>query len=82
MIEGHTVLPLVSLLVQLYGTANSVATLLATQNGCSTLHAQKWAESNNLYKLKPIANKESLTHPDSTMGSGPSFSVASHGSRV
>ena len=34
----------------------------------------------NSYKLKPIANKESLTHPDSTMGSGPSFSVASHGS--
>ena len=30
----------------------------------------------NSYKLKPIANKESLTHPDSTMGSGPSFSVA------
>ena len=33
------------------------------------------------YKLKPIANKESLTHPDSTKGSGHSFSVASHGSR-
>ena len=32
----------------------------------------------NSYRLKPIANKESLTYPDSTMGSGPSFSVASH----
>ena len=33
----------------------------------------------NSYKLKPIANKESLTHPDSTMGSDPSFSVAQGG---
>ena len=43
VIERHTVLPLVSLLVQPIAYQHSVAyqLFLATQNGCSTLRAQK-----------------------------------------
>ena len=49
--------------------------------GTTSRHFGAETKNTPSYKLKPIANKESLTHPDSTKGSGHSFSVASHGSR-